>query len=153
MDISNNGNFERPERISRAYARLELDTGELRGPTSYDGQRGGFPLMYDSEKDWLVVDQNDAHTLVMGSSGSKKTRTMVLPSIHVLAEAEESMIIHDAKGELYDRTAKMLKDRGYRVVCINLRDPSVGNSWNPLSVCYEYYKAGDIDRAGAAMLK
>ena len=147
MDIAYNRNFERPERISHAYARLELDTGELRGQKSYDGQRGGFPLMYDSENDWLVVDQNDAHTLVMGSSGSKKTRTMVLPSIHVLAEAEESMIIHDAKGELYDRTAKMLKDRGYRVVCINLRDPSVGNSWNPLSVCYEYYKAGDIDRA------
>lgn len=147
MDIAYNSNFERPERISRAYARLELDTGELRGQQSYDGQRGGFPLMYDSENEWLVVDGNDNHTLVFGASGSKKTRTMVLPSIHVLAEAEESMIIHDAKGELYDRTAKMLKDRGYRVVCINLRDPSVGNSWNPLSVCYEYYKQNDIDRS------
>ena len=128
MDIAYNSNFERPEQIKRAYARLELDTGELRGQKSYDGQRGGFPLMYDSENEWLVVDGNDNHTLVFGASGSKKTRTMVLPSIHVLAEAEESMIIHDAKGELYDRTAKMLKDRGYRVVCINLRDPSVGNS-------------------------
>lgn len=147
MDIAYNSNFERPERISRAYARLELETGELRGQASYDGQRGGFPLLYDSENEWLVVDGNDNHTLVFGSSGSKKTRTMVLPSIHVLAEAEESMIIHDAKGELYDRTAKMLKDRGYQVVCINLRDPAVGNAWNPLSVCYEYYKQGDIDRA------
>lgn len=147
MGIVYSSNFERPERIRDAYARLELDTEELRGKASYDGQRGGFPLLYDCEEEWLVVDGNDNHTLVFGASGSKKTRTMVLPSIHVLAKAEESMIIHDAKGELYNRTAQMLKERGYRVVCINLRNPSIGNSWNPLSICYDYYKQGDIDRA------
>ena len=139
--------FERPERIKREYAYLDLDTRELRGKASFDGQKGGFPLMYDKESKALVVDPTDSHSLVFGSSGSKKTRLVVLPSIHTLAAAEESMIIHDPKAELFARTAGMLKSKGYRVISINLRDPAVGDSWNPLTIPYSYFKQGDLDKA------
>lgn len=139
--------FEKTERITREYAYLDLETRELRGKASFDGQKGGFPLMYDKESKALVVDPTDSHTVVFGSSGSKKTRLVVLPAIHTLAAGEESMIIHDPKAELFARTAGMLKSKGYRVISINLRDPSVGDSWNPLTIPYSYFKQNDIDKA------
>lgn len=139
--------FERPERIKRQYAYLDLETRELKGKASYDGQKGGFPLLYDQESKALVLDPTDSHTLVFGSSGSKKTRLVVLPAIHTIATAEESMIIHDPKAELFARMAGMLKSKGYRVISINLRDPAVGDSWNPLTIPYSYFKQGDLDKA------
>lgn len=147
MNFENNLNLESPVKIARQYARFDLETSRFSGVASYDGQYGGVPLMYDSENARLIVDGTDTHTLVFGSSGSKKTRAVVLPTIHMLCHAEESMIIHDAKGELYKRSADMLYKNGYRVIAVNLRKPDVGHSWNPLTIPYQYYKAGDLDKA------
>lgn len=147
MALNNNPNLENPGRLIRQYAYLNLDTGTFGGKLSYDHQKGGVPLMYNAEAEQLVVDPTDSHTLVFGSSGSKKTRTVVMPSIHVLCQAGESMIIHDAKGELYVRTAAMLMRNGYEVIPVNFRKPECGYAWNPLDIPYRYYKSGDMDRA------
>lgn len=147
MALNNNPNLENPGRLIRQYAYLNLGTGTFGGKLSYDRQKGGVPLMYKAETEQLVVDPTDSHTLVLGSSGSKKTRTVVMPSIHVLAQAGESMIIHDAKGELYARTAAMLMRNGYDVIPVNFRKPEYGYAWNPLDIPYRYYKEGDMDRA------
>lgn len=147
MALNNNPNLENPNRLIRQYAYLNLDTGKFGGKLSYDNQKGGVPLMYNGAMEQLVVDPTDSHTLVFGSSGSKKTRTVVMPSIHVLAQAGESMIIHDAKGELYARTAAMLMRNGYDVIPVNFRKPECGYAWNPLDIPYRYYKEGDMDRA------
>lgn len=147
MDFLDNTNFERPEKISEAYAHYSLRTGIFSGTPSLDGLYAGVPLLYDRDHERLIVDGTDAHTLVFGSSGSKKTRAVVLPTIHMLCRKDESMIIHDAKGELYRRTGSMLKEQGYRVITINLRSPEVGHAWNPLAIPYRYYKEGDFDKA------
>lgn len=147
MALNNNPNLENPGRLIRQYAYLNLGTGTFGGKLSYDRQKGGVPLMYNAVAEQLVVDPTDSHTLVFGSSGSKKTRTVVMPSIHVLAQAGESMIIHDAKGELYARTAAMLMRNGYEVIPVNFRKPECGYAWNPLDIPYRYYKLGDMDRA------
>ncbi|MDZ4179163.1 MAG: type IV secretory system conjugative DNA transfer family protein, partial [Coriobacteriia bacterium] len=44
---------------------------------------------------------SEGHVLVIGSTGSGKTRRIVLPSIFALGELGESMVIPDPKGELY----------------------------------------------------
>lgn len=147
MDFMDNTNFERPEKICDAYAHYSLRTGVFSGKASYDGLYGGVPLLYDRDHERLIVDGSDTHTLVFGSSGSKKTRAVVLPTIHMLCHKDESMIIHDAKGELYRRTGVTLKEQGYRVITINLRSPEVGHAWNPLTIPYRYYKEGDFDKA------
>lgn len=147
MNFDNNPNFELPGKIARQYAHFDLTTRKFRGTASYDGQYGGVPLMYDAEHERLIVDGTDTHTLVFGSSGSKKTRAVVLPTIHMLMHAEESMIIHDAKGELYKRTATFLEKAGYRVIAVNFRQPELGHAWNPLMIPYHYYKEGDLDKA------
>ena len=147
MISSNNPNLSRPEVLFQEFAHFDINTHRFSGKKSFDGQTGGFPLLYNKEKQQLAVDATDSHTLVVGASGSKKTRTLVLPAIKVLGYAGESMIINDPKGELFNRTAGELRDLGYSIITVNLRDPSVGHAWNPLQIPYNYYKAGDMDKA------
>lgn len=147
MIRSNNPNLARPEVLFQEFAHFDVGTHRFSGKRSYDGQLGGVPLLYIKDKQQLAIDATDSHTLVIGASGSKKTRAVVLPAIKVLGYAGESMIINDPKGEIYSRTAGELRDLEYNIITLNLRDPTVGNSWNPLQIPYRYYKAGDIDKA------
>lgn len=103
--------------------------------------------MYDAEERKVIIDPTDTHTLVYGSTGSLKTRAIVMPAIKILSYAGESMIINDSKGELFARLAGELKNRGYNIVVINFRNPSVGNAWNPLHLPYQFFIEGDIDKA------
>ena len=139
--------FENLAVIKRDYQWYDLKSRKY-GPRK-NNQRycGGVPLLYDSEIKRVYVDSTDTHTLVYGATGSLKTRSIVMPTIKLLGQAGESMIINDAKGELYNRLAGELQELGYNIVVINLREPSKGNCWNPLYLPYHFYLMGDIDRA------
>ena len=67
--------------------------------------------------------------------------------VKMLAKHGESMIITDPKGEIYERNAVELREKGYNIVLLNFRDPQKGNSWNPLSLPYSLYKSGNSDKA------
>lgn len=139
--------FENLERIKRDYQWYDLSNHKY-GPIKQGQEyQGGVPILYDAQSQRVYVDSQDTHTLVYGATGSLKTRSVVMPSIKLLAYANESMIINDAKGELYDRLAGELYERGYDLIVINLRNPSTGNCWNPLFLPYHFYLQGDIDRA------
>lgn len=106
---------------------------------------GGLPLINNGKE--IYVDDGEAHSLIIGSTGSGKTQYMVLPAVKILARKGESMIITDPKGEIYEETAEMLKEKGYNIVLLNFRDPQKGNAWNPLSLPYSLYKEGNTDKA------
>ena len=106
---------------------------------------GGVPLLYDDAS--VYVDAQDSHSLIIGATGSKKTRLVVLPMVKILGYAEESMIICDPKAEVYKRTACALEKEGYKIEVVNFRNPSVGECWNPLEIPYRLFCLGDIDRA------
>lgn len=72
---------------------------------------GGVPLGYIPEEGAIYVDSQDSHTIVYGATGSLKTRSIVMPTIKILADAGESMIINDCKGELYERLANELRKK------------------------------------------
>lgn len=105
----------------------------------------GVPLIVKENEMW--VDNGEYHTLVIGSTGSGKTQTVIKPQVQSLAKAGESMIITDPKGEIYEETAEMLKEKGYNIFVLNFRDPQQGNAWNPLSLPYKMYKNGNQDKA------
>ena len=98
-------------------------------------------------KKGVWVDNGGYHNLIIGSTGAGKTQTTVFPMVKNLSKHDESMIITDPKGEIYEDTAEMLKERGYNIVVLNFRDPLHGNSWNPLSLPYKLYKEGNSDKA------
>lgn len=106
----------------------------------------GIPVSVDFECGEMYVDSGESHTLIIGSTGSGKTRRLVLPLLNTMARAGESVVVTDPKGELYQETKSLFKKCGHQIICINLRDPECGNAWNPLNIPYSYYK-DDEDKA------
>ncbi len=131
---------DNPKRIEHLYpANTPM-------PFQYGG-KGGIPLFYSPQSKRIYVDQSDKHSVIMGPTASKKSRLIAMPSVRILGAAGESMIISDPKAEIYKRTAYYLREKGYVVKTLNLREPARGSAWNPLSTPYAFYKSGDIDRA------
>ena len=95
----------------------------------------------------MWVDNGEYHSLIIGATGSGKTEGFVLPQVHSLAKARESIIITDPKGEIYEKTSLMLRDRGYQILLLNFRDPQNGNAWNPMTLPYKMWKSGNHDKA------
>ena len=110
-----------------------------------NSKAAGIPLILNQNEMW--VDNGEYHSLVIGATGSGKTQTVILPMVHSLAKARESMIITDPKGEIYEKTSNMLRARGYQILLLNFRDPQNGNAWNPMSLPYRMYKQGNQDKA------
>ena len=108
-------------------------------------EHAGIPIISDGKKMW--VDDGEAHNIVVGATGSGKTQIVVFPMIRILAKAGESMILTDPKGELYEGTAGMLKEKGYNIVVLNFRSPQNGNAWNPMNLPYRLYQEGNSDKA------
>ena len=105
----------------------------------------GIPLINNGKEIW--VDAGGYHNMIIGSTGSGKSQGLSLPFIRVMAKGGESMIVTDPKGELYEKTATELKERGYNIILLNFRDPQKGNCWNPFTLPYKLYKEGDIDKS------
>ncbi len=129
------------------WSKPEEIKGELKpvNPTAHTSEYAGIPIINDGKTVW--VDNGEYHNLIIGSTGSGKTQLIVFPMVNVLAKKGESMIITDPKGEIYDATANMLKERGYKIIVLNLRDPQRGNAWNPFQMPYKLYKSGNGDKS------
>ncbi len=114
-------------------------------PTADTVTAAGIPLINNGKEIW--VDNGEYHNLVIGSTGSGKTQTVVKPMVNLLAKKGESMIITDPKGEIYKYSANYLKSKGYKIIVLNFREPQRGNSWNPLTLPYKYFQAGNPDKS------
>lgn len=114
-------------------------------PKAYTAPYAGIPVINNGNKMW--VDDGEMHNLVVGSTGAGKTSLVVFPQVHSLAKKGESIILTDPKGELYEQTAEMLKERGYNIIVLNFRSPQNGNVWNPMALPYKLYKEGNTDKA------
>ncbi len=112
-----------------------------------DGQyaHAGLPILNDGKT--AYVDENDNHSLIFGSTGSKKTRLYVMPTLRILIGAGESYVVTDPKGELYERSSGAAKANGYNVIVLNYRNLLQGDTWNPLALPYKLYHEGDKEGA------
>lgn len=94
-----------------------------------------------------IYTVDEAHSLIIGETGSGKTRSMVLQTITTLALASENMIITDIKGELNEYTEPFLKSLGYEVICINFRQPLKSHKINFLQPIIDAINNDDIGSA------
>lgn len=118
-------------------------------PAKTDPVAGGVVLGVDRdngrEKYNLATD--DTHTLILGTTGSGKTRRTIFQTIYANARAGDSMVLADPKGELYLSCKPYLESLGYDVVAMNFRDPAKSHAWNPLHKVVDAALKGDTATA------
>lgn len=104
----------------------------------------GVPVraILDKRGSLKVNFMSGAHALVIGSTGSGKTTTFINPMIQLIGAANKgsSMVITDPKGELFDLHSAFLKDQGYEVLVLDLRDTYSSSRWNPLGSIWDAYQ-------------
>ena len=107
-------------------------------------KKDGIPVraVLDKKNHLQVNFLSGAHSLIIGATGSGKTTTFINPMIQLLAATNcgSSMIMTDPKGELFSLHSQFLKDRGYEVLLLDLRDTYSSSRWNPLGDIYDMYQ-------------
>ena len=131
--------FSKPNEIKKAPKMVKVPI------QNESDSAAGVVLINDGKNMW--VDNGENHTLVIGATGSGKTTCLVDPLVYSLAKAKESMVITDPKGEIYKMHSNLLRAKGYKIIVLNFREPQKGNCWNPLTLPYQLYKAGNTDKA------
>ncbi len=134
--------WARDEEIMQVTRRIRLSNPDC--PV-----KSGLPVISDG--DTVYVDDSDVHSLIIGSTGSKKSRLFAMPMLEIIRRSGESVLVTDPKGELYDKTAQAFEDSGYRVHVINLREPARSDGWNPLMLARKYFRDGDAERGTAVV--
>ena len=132
-----NNSFATVDEIKGILTKVDLTAPEI--PTNH----GGAAFISDTKE--AYVDDGDYHTLILGSTGSMKTRLFIFPTVFTLGLAGENMVIADPKGEIYDSTSGFLKEKGYEIMTLNLRDLDRSDCWNPLAEGYHLYNQGRPD--------
>ena len=128
-------NWEKENNIKKHLTKVDI---------SSNIEKSGIPVIYDGND--CYITNNNAHSLVVGATGSGKTQTIILPLIKLSLEAEESIIINDVKGELYKTTSSEFRKRGYKVLVLDFDDSIYGNYWNPLKLPHALYKEEKSDK-------
>lgn len=142
--------FSVGSKKEKGYSRWATDAEFKKGLETVnikDEHIDAAGIALHSKKGKMWVDNGEDHYLVMGATGSGKTVIVAKPMIKLLAKHNESMILTDPKGELYEGTAELLKANDYNIITLNFRDPQRGNAWNPMSLPYKLYKEGNTDKA------
>lgn len=134
--------FAAEDTLEEKYTRVHLEKDT---PL----KAGGLPVMSDGVS--AIINTENEHSLIYGGTASKKTRTLMVPLIEILAQARESMIIMDIKGELSDgRTFPeirgALEANGFDCRFFNLRDMNA-DGFNLLLEPYRLYREGHRDEA------
>ena len=114
---------------------------------SYDSniKKSGIETMYDDNH--LYINDKEGHNLVVGSTGSGKTQATLLPQIRLAIKANESFVVNDVQGEIYERISGELQKQNYKLYVLDLEDGKRGNNYNPFSVPYKLYKNNERDKA------
>lgn len=114
----------------------------------------GFGIFFITGKNYVYVDNADHHNLIIGTTGSGKSFSFILPMLCLLAMTGESGLCVDIKGELSQTTAELFKRKGYRVYFLDFIEPQNSDCWNPLYLgSHEYMKQLKIKNVQESNLK
>lgn len=105
-------------------------------------KEAGFPVYFSKNLNYVYFDRETPHYVYLGSTGSGKSVTAVIPSCTFISNAKKkrSVFITDPKGEIYQTTSKMFQDNGYRILTIDFRNPEKSNKINILEPIIEEYE-------------
>lgn len=106
-------------------------------------KQSGFPIYYSQNNKKVWFDTSTPHWIYLGSTGSGKSVTAVIPQCSFIATAKvkKSVFITDPKGEIFSLTSKMFEDNGYTILTLDFRNPSLSNHLNILEPIIREYEA------------
>lgn len=111
-----------------------------------DGYEGGLvvkslPIEHSTDtKVWYNPSQT--HTMIIGTTGSGKTQSVIMPSELSIASAGGSMVIIDPKAENYSLMYEYLKRMGYTIYVMDYAQPMSGTCFNQMFMVNEEYEKG-----------
>lgn len=86
-------------------------------------------LFTQSERISLYNWKFNNNTLIIGGSGSGKTRGYVMPNI---LQAHSSYVVTDPKGEILEKAGYFLSEiKGYKIRVLNLDEKTMSDGYNP----------------------
>ena len=105
----------------------------------------GFPVYYSKDNKYVWFDMVTPHWIYLGSTGSGKSATAVIPECSFIATAKnkKSVFITDPKGEIFSTTSKMFKENGYNVFTLDFRNLEYSNHSNLLETTINEYELFD----------
>ncbi len=117
------------EHGSSKFADLKEIQNTFKKEKVKNSESVGFPVYYEKKNnkfESVYLDNKSPHFLLIGSTGSGKSVTVVIPECLMFATSKEkhSVVVTDPKGEIYKTTSKVFDENEYDVIPINFRDPS-----------------------------
>ncbi len=117
------------EHGSSKFADLKEIQSTFKKERVKNSESVGFPVYYEKKNnkfESVYLDNKSPHFLLIGSTGSGKSVTVVIPECLMFATSKEkhSVVVTDPKGEIYRATSKVFDENEYNVIPINFRDPS-----------------------------
>lgn len=112
----------------------------------YSIKEAGFPVYFEKKNNQfesVYFDNVSPHWLLIGSTGSGKSATVVLPECIMFATAKEkeSLIITDPKGEIFSKTSSIFKNNGYEnIITIDFRNPHLSTHINIMQPIIDEWK-------------
>ena len=135
--VLENSRFMTDKERDKFFYQFDYDNAGL-------AKRDGVPMraILDKKGKLQCNFMPNAHSLIIGATGSGKTTTFINPMIQLLGATNcgSSMIMTDPKGELFAMHSKFLKERGYDVLLLDLRDTYSSSRWNPLGGIWDMYQ-------------
>ncbi|MDN6292222.1 MAG: type IV secretory system conjugative DNA transfer family protein [Tetragenococcus halophilus] len=97
------------------------------------------------KNDYIIQPTNsrpNRNIMVVGGPGSYKTQGFVITN--VLNESENSIVVTDPKGEVYEKTADFKRKQGYDVHVLNFSNMKHSDRYNPLDYVNDDVEATNV---------
>lgn len=137
------------KRSDGGFADIDDITAKCK-KVRYDGKAGwpgasGINVISDGHEGYVY--ETEASTMVVGATGSGKTRRVLLPYVYSCIKSGASLVLNDPKGEIYTHMYDILCKEGYKVLVLDYRNPLRGERFNPLEYPAKLYKGWGQGRA------
>lgn len=133
----------------------EEEKAELFDVFEYDGRKT-YPKLPDNGNGGVVVQMlvkgskqiifyygGEMHCIILGASGSGKTRRILLETLWMQIIAGQSVVISDVKGEIYYYTQPYAEGAGYDTLAFDLREPRKSIHYNFMQPVLDAFEEGN----------
>lgn len=90
----------------------------------------------------ITKNYPEEHTMILGSTGTGKSRGFIMPMIRLALERNESVLVVDPKGEIYKNTGSFAH-KNHKVHVLDFRNICESDGFNILSYPFKLYSSGN----------